>query len=153
MFSQNQFSQIIRYVREMISSALLQYQKGGGGGNPSGGSGFYMFLGNGTPTRVYPDGIPYAGANYYGSRSDHQHEFGGVGFYDDGVPKGDYRRVNFKAGEGAELLLEDNPTLGAVDVTFGAPDASTIWQPLTNGDAASPELIFADGDVIMVGTT
>lgn len=24
------------------------------------------------------------------------------------------------------------------------------WEPLTNGDAASPELIFADGDTIMV---
>lgn len=28
--------------------------------------------------------------------------------------------------------------------------SSKIWQPLTNGSASSPELIFADGDVIMV---
>lgn len=25
------------------------------------------------------------------------------------------------------------------------------YEPLTNGDAANPELIFLDGDVIMVG--
>jgi len=27
-----------------------------------------------------------------------------------------------------------------------------VWEPLTNGDASSPELVFADGDVVMVET-
>lgn len=37
--------------------------------------------------------------------------------------------------------------------TFGfaaIPEPTTVWQPLANGDAAAPELVFADGDVIMV---
>jgi len=29
-------------------------------------------------------------------------------------------------------------------------ELSVVWQPLTNGDPASPALVFADGDVVMV---
>jgi hypothetical protein len=29
--------------------------------------------------------------------------------------------------------------------------ATGVWSPLTNGSTGSPELIFAGGDVIMVG--
>lgn len=35
-------------------------------------------------------------------------------------------------------------------VKWAAPPASDVWSPLTNGDATTPELIFMDGDVIMV---
>lgn len=30
------------------------------------------------------------------------------------------------------------------------PPESGYWEPLTNGDPATPELIFLDGDVIMM---
>jgi hypothetical protein len=37
-----------------------------------------------------------------------------------------------------------------VDDLEGAGVGGGYWEPLTNGDAANPALIFADGDVIMV---
>jgi hypothetical protein len=33
--------------------------------------------------------------------------------------------------------------------TMAASDLTTRYEPLTNGDAATPELVFLDGDVIM----
>lgn len=37
------------------------------------------------------------------------------------------------------------------DTDHWAPGTVDVrWEPLTNGDAASPELVFADGDVVMV---
>ena len=39
------------------------------------------------------------------------------------------------------------PGLSAADV-----EAAGYWSPLTNGDATTPELVFADGDTISVWT-
>lgn len=43
------------------------------------------------------------------------------------------------------------PTMRALVVADLPAHTHEAWQPLTNGDATTPELIFAAGDVIMVG--
>jgi len=41
-------------------------------------------------------------------------------------------------------------TAEEAETTGGGGSSSTVeWDVLTNGDATTPELIFADGDVIM----
>lgn len=54
-------------------------------------------------------------------------------------------------------LVSDNVTVLGDTISTISGDVTNIFtgdaglfEPLTNGDAASPELIFADGDVIMV---
>jgi len=46
------------------------------------------------------------------------------------------------SGDDGEVLFGDG--------VFRELPVSSVWSPLTNGDPASPELIFLDGDVIMV---
>lgn len=41
---------------------------------------------------------------------------------------------------------------GILEITSEMVEAVGYWSPLTNGDPVTPELIFADGDVIMVWT-
>jgi hypothetical protein len=45
---------------------------------------------------------------------------------------------------------EDTGTLKKVKASnFGGSDPTTRWEPVTNGDAANPEIVFCDGDVVM----
>lgn len=41
-----------------------------------------------------------------------------------------------------------NPFTGTMD--YYEADTDTNYEPLTNGDTGTPELIFSDGDVVMV---
>lgn len=50
-------------------------------------------------------------------------------------------------------FAEDMATQAELDaviamITAGDPDAAH-WEPVTNGDATTPELVFSDGDVVM----
>ena len=56
-------------------------------------------------------------------------------------PSGAPQNVNFD---------EPVSTFDARYLIEKASDLTTLWEPLTNGDIANPELIFAGGDVIMV---
>lgn len=87
---------------------------------------------------------------YYGTNGA-----GTKGFYD--IPAG---YTDEEAQDAVGTILSD---AGDIDFTYddatpaitgafkaGAVEAAGYWSPLTNGDEANPELIFASGDTIMV---
>lgn len=58
-------------------------------------------------------------------------------------------QVNSESAAQGQLLTAD----GAGRCDWKDPASGpggAYWEPLTNGNAEAPELIFADGDVIMV---
>jgi hypothetical protein len=57
--------------------------------------------------------------------------------------------INFPVPGMDGLDGEDGETF-FLDSAAVSSSSNGVWQPLTNGDVASPELIFAAGDVIMV---
>ncbi len=52
--------------------------------------------------------------------------------------------------EATGLVIDGSPLL---KITAGGPSAGGHWEPVTNGDPDNPELIFADGDVVMSWVT
>lgn len=49
-----------------------------------------------------------------------------------------------------DTSVSNQLTISSIDTTGGGPGVSEEWSVLTNGDVTNPELIYADGDVIMV---
>ena len=63
--------------------------------------------------------------------------------------------LDAKLVAGANITLTEIGDGGDEDLSIAvsglkASDLTTLWEPLTNGVPAAPELIFADGDVVMV---
>jgi len=56
------------------------------------------------------------------------------------------RDVAADAPNDGDVLLWNNTTSQWEPQTV----STSGWEPLTNGNAASPEIVFADGDVVMV---
>jgi hypothetical protein len=70
------------------------------------------------------------------------------------TPSTGYGLFYFKA-DGKAYSLNDageEVELGGTSVEK-ASDLDTLWTPLTDGNIASPELVFSDGDVVMVEET
>lgn len=53
-------------------------------------------------------------------------------------------------GEIQEIEIGANLTMTGNVLSADAQAPTTRWEPLTNGDILIPELVFADGDVVMV---
>lgn len=51
------------------------------------------------------------------------------------------------------LLINDSEAAGALKKVkvsnIGGSELTTYYEPVTNGDTASPEIVFHDGDVVM----
>lgn len=63
--------------------------------------------------------------------------------------------LDAKLVAGANITLTEINDGGDEDLSIAvsglkASDLTTLWEPLTNGVPAAPEIIFADGDVVMV---
>jgi hypothetical protein len=98
----------------------------------------------------------------YGDRASWRTDVDGGATHADDWVAGDSHHAPVTLGSGSdsalslsgqELTLADvlTPTEHDTRDHTGVPGVGGGgWEPLTNGDAANPELVFADGDVVMV---
>lgn len=62
--------------------------------------------------------------------------------------------LNLIDGTNITLSVSDNPGSSRVDITVTSSGGSSSnpYEPLANGDSASPEVVFNNGDIVMIQT-
>lgn len=70
---------------------------------------------------------------------------GGHVIQDTGTPLAEQPALNFVG-----FLVADNPGNGSTDVTFVPTVPDGHWAPLTDGDLDDPQIVYAEGQAVMV---